>query len=507
MPLTASEVAAFKATDKRQKKSCGDSLFLMVEPISQGGGKSFFGITHFPPGSPKNGGKRVEVRIGPYGKGVGKWTFKEARNEWDRIRAWSKENKRDPRELKKEEKAVPVQESLGLTREVVCESYESYQKELALNPQSSTALLNLGALLLQQGNAAAAIKPLVKIAATNPSEQCSLLLAQAYQSTGKSKEAISEYEKIGLGKTQDKIIPFNLGLCLLDTGNNIDAIKAFNRAINIDESFLPAWGNIGTALMNEGRYHEAFPVTQKVVDLDPNNPTAHMNLGIIYKELGNLDQALSSTLKSTELKPDNPTAHMNLGIIYKELGDLDQALASTLKSLEISPNNPDANMSLGEIYFEVADYKKSEEAFDIAISLNRQINKTAVSGKAACRLFKKDYNKSLELIESLPSEERPWLCTSVPKESEIKSIIYAKLKAKSFQKNIDSVAALTKTRDDQLLVKVAHRPVEEGLVAEPMGSALVSYRIPRMQGLVQDSALISSCSRILCPKFGNLKLI
>ena len=63
MPLTASEVAAFKATDKRQKKSCGDSLVLVVEPISKGGGKSFTGVTRFPPRSPKNGGKRVEESI------------------------------------------------------------------------------------------------------------------------------------------------------------------------------------------------------------------------------------------------------------------------------------------------------------------------------------------------------------------------------------------------------------------------------------------------------------
>ena len=71
MSLTASEVAAYKATDKRQVKSCGDSLYLLLEPISKGGGKSFLGITRFPPRSPKNGGKRVAVRIGPFGKGVG----------------------------------------------------------------------------------------------------------------------------------------------------------------------------------------------------------------------------------------------------------------------------------------------------------------------------------------------------------------------------------------------------------------------------------------------------
>ena len=74
MSLSDSQVRALKASEKRQKKSCGSSsgLYVVVEPISKGGGKSFIGITRFPPRSPKNGGKWIEVRIGPYGKGPGK---------------------------------------------------------------------------------------------------------------------------------------------------------------------------------------------------------------------------------------------------------------------------------------------------------------------------------------------------------------------------------------------------------------------------------------------------
>jgi hypothetical protein len=43
MPLADSQIRALKATDKRQKPSRGDSLFLLVEPISKGGGKSLVG--------------------------------------------------------------------------------------------------------------------------------------------------------------------------------------------------------------------------------------------------------------------------------------------------------------------------------------------------------------------------------------------------------------------------------------------------------------------------------
>ena len=88
MSLFDSEVRSFKAIEKRQKKSCGDSLFLVVDLIGKGGGKSFMGRIRFPP---CRSNPVVDVRIGVYGKAPGKWSLKEAREEWSAIRSWSKE--------------------------------------------------------------------------------------------------------------------------------------------------------------------------------------------------------------------------------------------------------------------------------------------------------------------------------------------------------------------------------------------------------------------------------
>ena len=122
MPLSDSQVRAFKATDKRQKVSCGDSLFLVVEPIAKGGGKSLMGRMRFPPG---RGNPVVDVRLGVYGKGCGQWTLKAARDEWNLIRAWSKEHSRDPRDRKREQKKALVQQTTSPTLEQACESYLS----------------------------------------------------------------------------------------------------------------------------------------------------------------------------------------------------------------------------------------------------------------------------------------------------------------------------------------------------------------------------------------------
>ena len=62
MAFTDSEVRSLTATDRMQKKSGGDFLYIFVEPARKGGGKSFYGELRHPPGG---GGKKVRVCIGP----------------------------------------------------------------------------------------------------------------------------------------------------------------------------------------------------------------------------------------------------------------------------------------------------------------------------------------------------------------------------------------------------------------------------------------------------------
>ena len=98
MPFSDADLRALTPGTKFILVGVGNSLFVFVESVGKGGGKSFVGRTRFPPG---RSAKQVEVQIGPYGKGAGKWTLKAAREEWERIRTWSKDTGRDPREMKK----------------------------------------------------------------------------------------------------------------------------------------------------------------------------------------------------------------------------------------------------------------------------------------------------------------------------------------------------------------------------------------------------------------------
>jgi DNA-binding Xre family transcriptional regulator len=76
----------------------------------------------FPPGRDN---PVVDVRIGVYGKGPGKWSLKEAKDEWSAIKIWSKTHNRDPRDRKREQKKALVQRTTSPTFEQASESYLS----------------------------------------------------------------------------------------------------------------------------------------------------------------------------------------------------------------------------------------------------------------------------------------------------------------------------------------------------------------------------------------------
>ena len=120
MPLTASQVAAITATDKRQRISCGESLLLIVESEKRGGGKSFVGTTRFPPGRK---GKQVDVRIGVFGKKFGQFTLKAAHDSWRQIREWSREEGRDPRDWKKKKRRELVERQSAPTLQRAMDEY------------------------------------------------------------------------------------------------------------------------------------------------------------------------------------------------------------------------------------------------------------------------------------------------------------------------------------------------------------------------------------------------
>jgi integrase len=100
LPLTEAQLLAFKP-DKKAHLRLGNALYLLVAPQTDGEGYGRYFVGRF-----RFQGKQGEVRIGPYGKGDGRFSRKEARDRWEEIRQWARENKRSHADWKREERAA-----------------------------------------------------------------------------------------------------------------------------------------------------------------------------------------------------------------------------------------------------------------------------------------------------------------------------------------------------------------------------------------------------------------
>ena len=125
MPLTALQIKKLKALEERKRYSVGSSLYLIVESKHKARcSRSFIGRMRYE-------GKQIEVRIGVYGDMKGQWSLTRAKEEWIRLKTWSQETGKDPRELKKEErKKREIKEAKGKLLEELATEYLIHREEV-----------------------------------------------------------------------------------------------------------------------------------------------------------------------------------------------------------------------------------------------------------------------------------------------------------------------------------------------------------------------------------------
>jgi len=115
MPFTDSNLRALQPQSKKYRVSVGESLFVEVYPKS---GRYFVWRHRFPPGKE---GKLRDYQIGPYGKGPGQWTLKEAREERARLDVLRRQGE-DPRALKEEQRQT-IQRTGAVTFQKAAEEW------------------------------------------------------------------------------------------------------------------------------------------------------------------------------------------------------------------------------------------------------------------------------------------------------------------------------------------------------------------------------------------------
>jgi len=93
----------------------------------------------------------------------------------------------------------------------------------------------------------------------------------------------------------------NKGLALYFLGKYEEAIKCYDKAIEIDPNDADVWNNKGDSMDSLGKYEEAITSYDKAIEIDPNDADVWNNKGDSMDSLGNNDEAKKCYDKSKEL--------------------------------------------------------------------------------------------------------------------------------------------------------------------------------------------------------------
>lgn len=84
-------------------------------------------------------------------------------------------------------------------------------------------------------------------------------------------------------------------------GDRPAAFQHYQRAVQLDEEFVPAWIQLGVAHGQAGRLDDAIHSFRKAVELDEQNAAAHQNLATALKIAGQPEQAAVHERRAAEL--------------------------------------------------------------------------------------------------------------------------------------------------------------------------------------------------------------
>jgi tetratricopeptide (TPR) repeat protein len=96
----------------------------------------------------------------------------------------------------------------------------------------------------------------------------------------------------------------HLGNALAKTGRTSEAIAQFEAALRLKPDYVEAYNNLGSVLASTGRTSEAVAQFEEALRLTPAFPEAHYNLGKALANTGRTSEAIAQYEAALRLKPD-----------------------------------------------------------------------------------------------------------------------------------------------------------------------------------------------------------
>src|SRR5689334_16171047 len=154
------------------------------------------------------------------------------------------------------------------------------------------------------------------------------------------KTAIEFYDAAIRLKPEFPEAEFQRAMALLFSNHTAEAVKGFNRAVELRPDWAFAYARFGSQLsayFNDDR--DAEPILRRAIELDSQNVEALVALADLRVRAGDANEALTLSKRATAPKDATASTWRKRSFIEIAAGDRMAALASVDKALALSPSD------------------------------------------------------------------------------------------------------------------------------------------------------------------------
>ena len=203
-----------------------------------------------------------------------------------------------------------------------------------------------------------------------------------------------------------------LGLVHNEQGDSANAMKFWERSLQLDASRADANDSLGYAFLLRDEYEKAEKYFRQALTLDPNLATANFRLANTLVHEGKMREAADILERASSLAPEG---HRLLGEAYQHLKEFPKAKASYETAIAANTNLAEAYYGLSRVLAQLGDEENSKECWTRFSALKKQADQEK-------REVRKDYD-SLSITKRSVAQThtdvgRVYILNQRPKEAE-----------------------------------------------------------------------------------------
>jgi tetratricopeptide (TPR) repeat protein len=190
-------------------------------------------------------------------------------------------------------------------------------------------------------------------------------LAMAYVRLNRRDWARPEMEKLVAAQPQDPLYLYWLARLDFDAKSYATAITRLQKVVELDPTMMRAYDSLGLCYDYLGQSNEAIKNFNRAVELNrlqsKPSPWPHVDLAISLVSVNQLADAEKHLREALSFDPRLPQAHYQLGRVLEMQGSYQEAVQALKQAIVLQPAYPEPHYLLGRIYHRLGEDQLSKK--------------------------------------------------------------------------------------------------------------------------------------------------